>query len=197
VILSFLVLPVALVGGSSLTEVFSLSIPKDQIALRQALSKVKGVTGVGIDLEKRELTLRLEGVDEKAALHELKKRGLAPKKLFERSSKGGPDTLLLTPDGSAVGSLDTLRVRGKYTVFDVFADWCGPCTIVDVELTKILDERNDVAVRRLNLVSFESPLAEELQLEALPHMVVFSPSGQRTEIEGADLEELRDSLKAP
>jgi hypothetical protein len=186
----------ALVGGGDRTVVYSVPIPKDQVALRTALGRVKGVTGVGLDAVKGELTARLAGAGDKGLLEALRGQGLKPVALPARTV-GGPDTLLLTPDGSAVGSLEALRVPGKYTVFDVFAEWCLPCTIVDKALTRLLGERSDVAVRRLNIVSFDSPLAVELDLDALPHMVVFSPNGRRTEIDGADLEALADSLKAP
>jgi len=177
--------------------VFSAPIPKDQIALRSALVKVRGVTGVGIDAPKGEIVVRVAGGQEKAVVKAVKAQGVRAQGAPRRTSPGGLDTLLVTPDGSAVGPLESLRVPGKFTVFDLFADWCGPCALVDQELHQILEGRNDVAVRKLNVQTFESPLSDELQLQALPYLVVFTPGGERKEIEGADLQELRNSLKAP
>lgn len=109
----------------------------------------------------------------------------------------GADVATLTSDGSAVGPLEKRRVAGKYTVFDVYADWCAPCQIVDGRLREILKRRKDVAVRKLNVVDFESPLAQELgpEFEALPYLVVFDPHGRRTDIFGADFEALEEALR--
>jgi len=101
---------------------------------------------------------------------------------------GHADVAVLTEDGSAVGPLHALRVPGKYTVFDVHADWCPPCRDVDRRLREIAATRHDVAVRKLNVVDFDSPLAAELGpgFDALPYLVVFSPAGDRTVVVGLD-----------
>jgi len=109
----------------------------------------------------------------------------------------GADVKVLSASGAAVGPLYLLRVPKKYTVFDVYADWCAPCKIVDKRLREILSTRKDVAVRKLNVVNFKSSLAEELGpgFETLPYLVVFNPEGGRTEILGANLAKLDSALK--
>lgn len=104
----------------------------------------------------------------------------------------GADVAVVTATGEEVGPLEKLRVHGKYTVLDFYADWCGPCRGVDKQLRGILSERTDVAVRKLNIVDFESPLARELgsKLKALPYVVVFDPAGKRSEITGGNPEKL-------
>jgi thiol-disulfide isomerase/thioredoxin len=108
----------------------------------------------------------------------------------------GSDVAILSSDGAAIGALEKLVVPGKYTVFDAYADWCGPCRTVDGKLREIVATRPDVAVRKLNVVRFDSPLAKEFgaRLTALPHVVVFSPSGVRTDITGLDLAKLTKAL---
>ncbi len=110
----------------------------------------------------------------------------------------GADVRLVTDDGSAVGPLEKLRVSGKYTVLDVFASWCGPCRLIDARLRELCASRRDLAVRKLNLVDFDTPLAGQLgpRLSALPHLIVFTPSGKRIEFEGYDPERLTKALAA-
>jgi len=110
----------------------------------------------------------------------------------------GTDVKVLSKDGSAVGPLDKLRVPGKYTVFDVYADWCGPCQLVDQHLHSLAAARKDLAIRKLNVVEFESPLGRELgaRFDALPYVVIFTPDGRRKTIKGADLDKLDDVLTA-
>jgi thiol-disulfide isomerase/thioredoxin len=110
----------------------------------------------------------------------------------------GLDVATLTDNGGAVGPLESLRVAGKYTVFDVYADWCGPCRVVDEHLRAVAAARPDLAVRKLNVVNFKTPLAKSLgsKLKALPYVVVFAPDGRRTDITGLALDRLDAALGA-
>jgi copper chaperone CopZ/thiol-disulfide isomerase/thioredoxin len=175
--------------------------------IKKALKPIKGVKKTEFDLQKVELTVRLEDdVTDDAVVGAIATAGL---KAVPGAGQGaylphedypaGADVQVLSPDGRAVGSLERQRVPGKHTVFDVYADWCGPCRLVDARLREIVGQRSDVAVRRLNVVSFETPLASELgpDFQALPYLIVFSPSGKRTDIEGADFAKLDRALSKP
>lgn len=177
----------------------------DRIA--RALEPVKGVKASEFDTRKVELTVRLgDEVDDEAVVAAIASAGLTA---VPGAGKGehvttggyppGADVELLSPDGRAVGPLERLRVAGKHTVFDVYAEWCGPCRLVEARLREIVAQRSDVAVRRLNVVDFESRLAAELgpEFQALPYLVVFSPSGKRADINGADFARLDRALARP
>jgi thiol-disulfide isomerase/thioredoxin len=176
----------------------------DQI--KDALKKTKGVGKVEFDKQKVELTVKLDdGVADDVVLAAVGQAGftavVGPGKgayLPHPDYPAGADVAWLSKDGSAVGPLPKLRVADKYTVFDVYADWCGPCRTVDEHLREVVAARKDVAVRKLNVVEFESPLAKELgsRLEALPYVVVFTPAGKRIDIAGADMARLDKALAA-
>jgi hypothetical protein len=70
---------------------------------------------------------------------------------------------------------------------------------VDARLREIITQRADVAVRRLNVVDFDTPLASELgpDFQALPYLIVFTPSGKRVDIHGADFGRLDKALARP
>lgn len=78
----------------------------------------------------------------------------------------------------------------------LYAEWCGPCRFVDARLRELIAGRKDLAVRKLNVVDFDSPLAKELgsRIEALPYVIVFDPAGKRTDIVGADFGKLDRAL---
>lgn len=172
--------------------------------LEAALRELAGVRKVSFDKHKVELTVRLDdGVADEAVLAAVKAAGLEAVVGAGRGAylpvdayPPGADVAYLTRDGSAVGPLERLRVPGKYTAFDVYADWCGPCRAVDARLREIVAARSDVAVRKLNLVDFDSALARELgpRLDALPYVVVFTPEGKRRDVAGADLAKLDEAL---
>ena len=172
--------------------------------VRGELKKVKGVRKVDFDKQKVEITVRLdETVADADVLAAVERAGLkavvgAGHGAYLPAEKypAGADMQVLSRDGSAVGRLDRLRVPDKYTVFDVYAEWCGPCRFVDARLRELIAGRKDLAVRKLNVVDFDSPLAKELgpRIEALPYVIVFDPAGKRTDIVGADFGKLDKAL---
>ena len=171
--------------------------------IRGALKKAKGVKKTEFDMHKVELTVEMEdGVPDSVVLAAAEKVGLRaivgagqgaylPKEAYP----AGADVQELNKDGEAVGPLEKLRVADKFTVFDVYADWCGPCRDVDKKLREIVVKRPDVAVRKLSVVDFDSPLALELGLEMLPYVIVYTPEGKKTEIHGAELGKIDKALK--
>lgn len=90
------------------------------------------------------------------------------------------DVRWLTKAGDAVGPLEALRVPDKVTVLDFYADWCAPCRKVDARLFTLSNARPVLAVRKLNVVSWDTPLAKEhlREVPTLPYLVVFGRDGR-------------------
>jgi thiol-disulfide isomerase/thioredoxin len=178
-------------------------------AVKSELKKVKGIKKVDFDKHAVELTVRMaDGVSDQAVLDAIARSEEGIKGLVGGGQGAylpvpefppGADVQLLTRDGSAVGPLPKLAVPGKYTVFDVFAEWCGPCRVVDERLRKVVTERPDVAIRKLNVRDFDTPLARELgsAFETLPYVVVLTPKGKRIDVVGTDFEALDKALQTP
>ena len=175
-------------------------------AIKAGLKKVRGVKKADFDIHKVEVRVSMgDDVTDAAVLDAIARSGSgfrgvvgAGKGAYLPFGKypAGADVAVLTETGAAVGALEKLCVAGKYTVFDLYADWCGPCRVVDAQLREVAGKRSDVAVRKLNVVDFKSPLAREMgsRLKALPYVVVFSPSGKRTDLTGVDAKRLAAAL---
>jgi thiol-disulfide isomerase/thioredoxin len=111
----------------------------------------------------------------------------------EARAPEGADVSTAVADGHDVPDLATLAVRGKVTVLDFYADWCGPCREVDKHLKDLLRTRSDLAYRRLNVVDWDSPLATHYmkKVPSLPWVVVLAPDGRQIDaIAGLDLARL-------
>jgi thiol-disulfide isomerase/thioredoxin len=177
----------------------------DHIA--QALVGVPGIDKASFDLYSAELALTLDEriTDEQvpplvaqagqgltAILGSGRGRYLPP-----LTYPPGADVVLLTRNGSAVGPLERLRVPGRTTVFDFYADWCIACRPMDAHLRAFVRTHRGVAVRKLNLARWDSPLAAEQgkRLTALPHVVVFTPDGRRHEFDGDTWEHIAQKLR--
>jgi len=177
--------------------------------VRPHLKEIKGLKKFAFDGKKYEYTITLaDDVPDQTIVDAFKKQGYkaivgpgqgaGPDAYKPQPYPEGADVTFVTEKGEAVGDLAQFRVDGKFTVLDFYADWCGPCRDVDRQLHVILGDRKDVAVRKFNVVTFESPLAKELgaKLTKLPFVVVFQPNGKRKEIVGEAPEKLLAALKA-
>jgi thiol-disulfide isomerase/thioredoxin len=91
--------------------------------------------------------------------------------------------------GEDVPDLAIHAAPGKVTVFEFFAAWCETCRLVDAHLHALLADGRDVAVRKLNVMSWESPLAKRYlaKVPSLPYVVVYGKDGRVVrELSGVD-----------
>jgi thiol-disulfide isomerase/thioredoxin len=189
------------------TQVFTVR-PEDgsfcEEDLQVEVKKVKGIKKFSFDKAKLQLAVTsTSGVSDAVVLDAIKRARarcaagteaagiVAP----EKYSKDA-DVVVLSKKGESIGPLKNHLVPGKYTVFDVYADWCGPCHLVDKKLRQIMATRSDIALRKLNLVDFNRPLMKDVgpRIRGLPYVVVFDPKGKRTDIMGANLGRISSAL---
>ena len=92
-----------------------------------------------------------------------------------------------TPPGADVldvvqaGELAPLEAApGRFTVIDFWAPWCEACKTLDRDLRALAAKRPGLAVRRVNIVDFNSPIARrELPgVSVLPHLRLLGGPGQ-------------------
>ena len=105
----------------------------------------------------------------------------------------GADLAELSKEGEDVPSLEAHVVPGKVTIFDFYAVWCAPCRKIDAHVFALLGQRRDLALRKLNVVSWETPLAGRYLagVPNLPYVVVYGKDGKRVEaVAGLDLDAL-------
>lgn len=205
------VLVVARPAAADRVQVFSvqgIDCAQCEDEIRPFLKKVKGVKKWTFDVTRSEFTITLAdktpdneviaAIERAGKFRALPGAGFGTKLGASQHEPypEGADFAVVTDKGDAVGPLEALRVPGKYTVLDFYADWCGPCAKIDKQLREIVAVRKDVAVRKLNVVNFNSGLAKQLgrRLRGLPYVVVFSPDGKKTEVVGENYKQLNAAL---
>jgi|SRR6267378_914303 len=71
-------------------------------------------------------------------------------------------------------------VPGKYTVFDFYAVWCPPCRALSPALEKLAARnRETLAIRKVDIVDWTMPVAEQHGIQELPYLVLFDRGGHR------------------
>lgn len=109
----------------------------------------------------------------------------------------GLDVAKVSEPGQAVVLRDHL-VAGKVTVFDFYAVWCEPCRKVDEHMNEVLAAHPDVALRKIDIVDWDSDAAKQHLTSApdLPYVVVFGRSGKQVAaISGLHLPELDAAIE--
>jgi thiol-disulfide isomerase/thioredoxin len=105
------------------------------------------------------------------------------------------DTVIISR-GEEVTLSDHLA-QGKVTVVDFYADWCGPCRRVAIIMNAIMSDRDDVALRKIDIVDWDTPVAQQHMREVsqLPYTIVFNKAGQEVRrIVGLDIPGLHAAI---
>ena len=109
------------------------------------------------------------------------------------------DVAVVVKAGEDVPDLRAVGAPGKVTVLDFYADWCASCREVDLHMYKVLNARSDVALRKLNVVDWDTPLAKRYLagVEGLPFVIVLGRDGAEIRrIQGLKLGELDAAIAA-
>jgi thiol-disulfide isomerase/thioredoxin len=104
----------------------------------------------------------------------------------------GLDVVKISEQGEAV-DLESHLAPGKVTVIDFYAEWCKPCREVDEHMTAVLAAHDDIALRKVDIVDWDSEVAQQhmKSVPNLPYLIVYGRDGkQRATISGFDLEKL-------
>jgi thiol-disulfide isomerase/thioredoxin len=95
-----------------------------------------------------------------------------------RPSYRGLDEREVGPPGSAT---PVVPVAGKLTVFDLWADWCAPCRVLDEQMVALARRYPDrIAVRKLEVIDADSAAWKAFLAPgnfALPHIKVYRADG--------------------
>ncbi len=83
------------------------------------------------------------------------------------SGEGGGTIVYITDESFESDVLGS----DKTVLLDFYADWCGPCKMMEPELEAVSAAREDILVGKVN-VDTERALVERFGIEAMPTLIV-------------------------
>lgn len=183
-------------------EVAGFSCELCSTAATDALRKLPGVTKVDVTLATKKAR-----VESKRAISEAELRATMKKLGFDTRFPHEPVVAPLTDAEKARldikvasrGEAFDVRkhlARGKYTIFDFWAAWCGPCHVLTPKLERLVAENANIALRTIDLQNWESAAAKQatkdFKLPGLPYVRIYGPDGKFVgEVVGNDIEAIQ------
>lgn len=156
--------------------------------VKKALASVPGVTKIAVDTKAKTAT-----VDVPAGFDNAKLRNALSNAGFDATFPGEKRTDIEPLPAEVVKKLDIVSygksaldfgkvlAAGKVTIVDYYADWCGPCTVLESRLERYMVGHPNIAVRRADIGKWNTAAAAQathLGAEALPYIRVYDARGK-------------------
>lgn len=153
-----------------------------------ALKNISGVREAKVDFDSKKASVtanRNVGRDEvRQALGALGFEVLFPGEHLVRplspEEKEGLD-IAVASNGGRVKVKDHLAA-GKITIFDYYAEWCGPCHLLTPKLERLVLGHETLALRKVDISDWKSAAAQQATIEfglpGLPFVRIFDSDGK-------------------
>ena len=154
----------------------------------KALRYIPGVLEVKVDFDSKKATVKA-----KRAITRDEIRDALSTLGFEAHFPGDPVVAALSESEKAGLDIEiasngkALRIRDhlvpdKITIFDYYADWCGPCHLLSPKLERLLLKHQNLALRKVDIGNWETAAAKqatkEFALPGLPYVRIYGPRGK-------------------
>ena len=81
---------------------------------------------------------------------------------------------------------------GNVTVFEFYAEWCGPCRWLSPRLEQMATSDPQVALRKIDIVRWGTPVAQQFNLHSIPQVNVYNRAGSLVgTVSGADFDQIK------
>ena len=94
-----------------------------------------------------------------------------------RVSRAEADVVRTIPNAGKI-DVNQYIVSGKNTIFEFYADWCGPCREIGPKIEAAVRARNDTVLVRVDLTDPTSEAYQQFKIDAVPSFIMYGPDGK-------------------
>ena len=173
---------------------------------QEAMSQISGVTKVTVDVESEIANIRstrevarTEIEEALGALgFEVRFPGDVIIEPLSKQEKANLDIEVIS--GGEIIHLNEHLAPGKVTMFDYYAEWCGPCHLLSPKLERLLLKYPDLALRKVDIVDWKSEAAKqatrEFALQGLPYVSIYAQDGSPLgQVQGNQIDKVEEIIK--
>jgi copper chaperone CopZ len=156
--------------------------------LVKVLKRVDGVTSAKVDTKAMTATVDGASLDREKLRAAVSNAGFVATFAGEQARDIEPLPAEVVKGMDIVAYEDGKRVDlakamapGKITIVDFYADWCGPCHVLEARLQHLMQGQANLALRRVNIGKWDNDAAKqatELRAAALPYIRVYNAKGK-------------------
>lgn len=170
-----------------------------------ALKKVPGVLQASVDFDSTLGRVQTDGSVTRDDIREgLGLLGFEALFTGETALAPLPDEVVADLDIQTISHGESIRIKehlapAKVTIFDYYADWCGPCHLLSPKLERLVLRYENVALRKVDLVDWKSKVARqatrEFKLPGLPFTQVYDHRGKLLgQVHGNDIGKIENLI---
>ncbi len=117
----------------------------------------------------------------------------------KKRSSAGNDNLsskieIISYGGENV-SLSSNAVKGGITIFDFYADWCGPCKSLSSKLEPYVKSTSGVYLKKINIKDWDSAVAKYYQVESIPSVWIYDQNGNEVRTKLNNFEAIKNAVE--
>src|SRR5262249_47186070 len=126
----------------------------------RALAAVPGVKDAKVDTTTGVATVDVpKGFDQRKLRAALVNAGFETEEFAPLSPEAVKSLDIAMFDGRSRLDIARIAVPGKVTIFDFYADWCGPCRVLEARLERYMRAHPNIALRRVNVAHWDNAAA--------------------------------------
>ena len=107
------------------------------------------------------------------------KKSLSSTTTANKSKEQKKPKNIKTITGGGKVDLKKHLVKGYVVVFDFYADWCGPCKAVAPELKKLAEDNNDIILRKIDIINWNTAVVKQHNIRSVPNIWIFDKNGKQ------------------
>ena len=124
-----------------------------------------------------------------------KQKASLAKEKTERLAAQAPKIKTISAGGKRV-ELNELLVKGKVTMVDFYADWCGPCRMLSPKLEHMAKTDGHLFLRKVDIINWNTAVAKQFQLQSIPNVRIFDGQGKMVGRPSSNIRQIQDYVNA-